>query len=66
MCIFGKPDVPDVKEPTRYAQQRSPTRRDTGGARERAESRRKRATGTLLTQNVGGVDSTSKKTLLGQ
>ncbi len=65
MCIMKTPDMPEVKEPTRYAQQRTPNRGDTGTARDRAEQRRKRATGTILTQNVGAVDSTNKKTLLG-
>lgn len=62
---MGRPDVPEVEAPTRYAQQRTPNRGDTGGAQDRAETRRKRATGTILTQNVSAVGDDAKKTLLG-
>lgn len=64
MCMFSTPDAPEVKAPVRYAQQRTPTRRDTGNAQERAANRRKRATNTLLTDE-SSVDYSGKKTLLG-
>ena len=67
MCFFGGGGSKDPPPPpVRYSQQKTPTRRDTGDAQERAEVRRKRATSTLLTRSyVPEVDETGAKTLLG-
>ena len=66
MCLFQTPKVPEVKAPTEYAQQRTPTRSDTGSAQERARMQRRRATQTLLTKQPQQLDSSAQKTLLGQ
>lgn len=64
MCLFSTPKTPEVKEPERYQQQKTPTRQDTVGAQERATTNRKKATKTLLASHQSD-DNTRKKTLLG-
>lgn len=64
MCLFNTPKTPDVEEPARYQQQKTPNRQDTVDAQTRASTNRKKATRTLLAAYQPD-ENTRKKTLLG-
>ncbi len=64
MCIGGSKPTP-VAEPIKYAEQKQANRRDTEDAQSRVTESRNRATKTLLAENVGETDETTKKVLLG-
>ena len=64
MCMkSSKPAT--VPEPVKYAQQKTANRQDTADAQSRVTESRNRATKTLLADNVGETDETTKKVLLG-
>lgn len=66
MCSFsGGGDATPPDAPVRFAQQKTPNRRDTRDAATRESQRRRRATGTILTTGDENVDQTQGKTLLG-
>jgi len=69
MCMFKQPDVPEVKQPVEYAQQKAPDGAAVKSATGRRTNDRLRAgTSTILTSGSGvtAMAPTEKKTLLGQ
>lgn len=69
MCMFSKPDVPDVAMPKETAQMKSPDGEAVrSAAGRRTQDRIRAGTPTVLTSGSGvtAAAPTDKKTLLGQ